>query len=346
MNLGLVFLFSSTTENPDRFFQGYLFHDADYVFGDKGFEAFCRARGVNRVAGEDGCYIQAEKTDDGFHRFSTDYHGFKKLFYFWDSGFWAVSNSLYQLALHIRRHGYAVEPDESQLAAMTTEGTFYPSGRGSFFSQMTSFDTIIRGVRLVPADCVLWIGPAGVRLENVIHELPDSDYHYQLGHYIDKWIGRLRTLASESSVPIFCDLTGGLDSRAVFGLLLKAIEGNDAVRDKRIQIRCGMSRRARKDHAIANRICRHYGLSLNGRLRRSRRWLNGKTSYALWKDLCLGIYHPIYFPNTFPAGNIVHLGGGGGGKPPSLLRTVPGRACTRSVCCPAGAEHFAPFGTK
>jgi hypothetical protein len=51
---------------------------------------------------------------------------------------------------------------------------------------------------------------------------------------------------------------------------------------------------------------------LNGRLGRSLVSLNGQASYALWKDLCLGVYHPICFPNTFPSGGIVHFGGGGG----------------------------------
>jgi hypothetical protein len=340
----LEFLFSAKTENPDRFFQGYFFHNADYVFGEGGFEAFCRARELDRLLREDGCYVQAEKQQGGYYRFSTDYNGYKKLFYFWDSGFWVVSNSLYQIAAHIREHGYRVLPDSSQLAAMATEGTFYPSGRGSFFSQLTSFDTIVRGVRLVPADCALWIGSSGVRMERTIHpHSPDDNYRYQLERFISTWIGRFNTLVNDPCVQISCDLTGGLDSRAVFALLLSAVRGCDSSIASQLQIRSGPGFGAWKDRAVAARICKHFGLSLNGRPATRPIWLNGKASYALWKDLCLGVYHPIYFPSESPSGRIVHLGGGGGENQRPFYSQFPGAPSadsfvarrTRNLVCSA-----------
>lgn len=324
MRSDLVFLFSSKTENPDRFFRGYFFHGADYVFGEGGFEAFSRARGLNRLVREDGCYVQAEKQQGRCYRFSADYHGYKKLFYFWDDGFWVVSNSLHRISVHIRQHGYRVLPDNSQLAAMATEGTFYPSGRGSFFSQLTSFDTIIRGVRLVPADCALWIGSSGVRMEKTIHHPPDGSYGCQLGHFISTWIGRLNTLVDERTVQISCDLTGGLDSRAVFALLLSAAHGCDFHIANQLQIRSGKGLGMWKDRAVAAKLCEHFGLSLNGRLRRNPIRLNGSGSYTLWKDLCLGVYYPIYFPNAFPSGDIVYLGGGGGENHRPFYSQFPG----------------------
>jgi hypothetical protein len=312
MSSDLVFLFSSEKENPERFFQGYFFHDADYVFGQTGFEDFRLARGLDRLAREDGCYVLAEKQLGGY-RFSADYNGFKKLFYFWDNGFWVVSNSLRRISVQLRKHGYPVLPDVSQVAAMATEGTFYPSGRGSFFSQLATFDTIVRGVRLVPADCALCIGPSGVRLEKVICTPSDAPYRDQLGHFISTWIGRLRVLVNAPSVQISCDLTGGLDSRAVLALLLSAVHGSDLGIDDHLQIRSGgQGIRARKDRTVASKICRHFGLALNGEPAKSPKWLKGSTAYSLWKDLCLGVYHPIYFPNAAPSGDIIHFGGGGG----------------------------------
>jgi hypothetical protein len=318
-----VFLFSDKTENPDRFFQGYFFYDSDYVFGEGGFEAFCQARGLNRLIREDGCYVQAERQKGGYYRFSADHSGYKKLFYFWDNRFWVVSNSLHRISAHLRQHGYRVLPDSSQLAAMATEGTFYPTGRGSFFSQLTSFDTIIRGVRLVPADCALWIGPSGVRMEKTIHHLP-NDYQDQLGRFINTWIGRLNTLVNDPSVQVSCDLTGGLDSRAVFALLLGAVRGRDSDITNQPQIRSGPGLAAWRDRAIAARICKHFGLSLNGRPGMKPTRLNAQACYALWKDLCLGAYHPINFPSTSASGGIVHLGGGGGENHRPFYSQFPG----------------------
>ncbi len=308
----LVFLFSNEAANPDRFFQGYFFHESDYVFTERGFDAFRRARGATRPEREDGCYVVAERQQGGDYRFSADYSGFKKLFYFWDSGSWVVSNSLYRIAVHLRRHGYPVVPDNAQLAAMAAEGTFYPSGRGSFFSQLTCFDTVISGVRLVPADSALLIGPSGVRTEKVGHRHGDQGYSTRLEHFIGTWIGRLATLMREPTIRISADLTGGLDSRVVFALLLGALRSSNPGIGKRLQIRSSTASGARRDRAVAAAICRTFDLPLNGRAGRRQTWMNGETSYALWKDLCLGAYHPIYFPGAFPTGNFIHLGGGGG----------------------------------
>jgi hypothetical protein len=326
----LVFLLSSKTAKPDRFFQGYFFHGTDYVFGAGGFEAFGRAKGLNRVVREDGCYVQAEKQQGGDYRFSADYNGYKKLFYFWDDGFWLVSNSLPRIAAHMRQHGYPVRPDDSQVAAMAAEGTFYPSGRGSFFSQLTSFDTIIRGVRLVPADCALRIGASGVSLEPVIQHPPDDSYEHQLGKFISTWLGRLNTLVNEPALQISCDLTGGLDSRTVFALLLGAVHGYDPGISEQPQIRSGMGLMHRKDRAVATRLCEHFSMPLNRRLRKNPVWLNGKTSYGLWKDLSLGAYHPIYFPSALPSGDLVHLGGGGGESHRPFYSQFPGAPSAHS----------------
>ena len=312
MTSDVVFLFSSRLENPSRFFQGYFFHNADYVYGQAGFEAFCQSRGIRRPVREDGCYVLAEKTDGGY-LFSADFCGFKKIFYFWDSEFWAVSNSLYRLAEYLSQNGYPVRPNNCQLAAMATEGTLYPSGRGSFFSQMTSFDTIVRGIQLVPIECTLRIGSTGVRVEKAVNQAANETYRGQLERFLDTWLGRLATLMQQDPLQICCDLTGGLDTRATFALLISALRGSGSEIDDHIRLRTGGDGyQARRDRRVASDLCNYAGLALNGRLARKPRWLRGKESYVRWRDLCLGVYHPIYFPNTSPSADIVSLGGGGG----------------------------------
>lgn len=312
MTSDVVFLFSSKLENPSRFFQGYFFQKADYVYGQAGFEAFCQTRRIRRPVREDGCYIQAEETRSGY-RFSADFSGFKKIFYFWDGGFWAVSNSLYRLAEHLSQNGYPVRPNVCQLAAAAAEGTFYPSGRGSFFSQMTSFDTIVRGIRLAPIDCTLRIGSAGARVEKEICQATDDDYRGQLGRFLGTWIGRLETLMQQDPLQISCDLTGGLDTRTIFALLLCALRRSGSEIDDHIRFHTGGGGYlARRDRNVASSLCKYAGRALNGRLARKPKWLRGKDSYLRWRDLCLGVYHPIYFPNTSPSAEIIYLGGGGG----------------------------------
>jgi hypothetical protein len=306
-----TFLFSSTTGNPEHFFQGYFFHGTDYVFGQAGFDEFSKRRGVNRLVREDGCYVQMEK-QNGRWRFSADYSGFKKIFYFWDDGFWIVSNSLYRIVRCMRREGFPVRPNHAQLAAAATEGTFYPSGRGSFFGQLTTFDTIIQGVRCAPMNGALWIGSSGAQIEKDEPSRAGGDYRDHLARFIGTSAARLQTLMREPAIQIACDLTGGLDSRTVFALLLSGIGNFGSGAGKRLQIRSSTEPKARKDRAIAAGICADVGLSLNGPLKQKPKRLSGDTSYALWRDLCLGAYHPISFPYAAISPGTICLSGGGG----------------------------------
>lgn len=317
-----TFLVCSNTKHPEHFFQGYFLHDTDYVFGEAGFDAFSRRRGVNRLVREDGCYVQMERRKDGC-RFSADYSGFKKILYFWDDGFWIVSNSLYQIVKCLRRNGYPAQPNIAQLAAAATEGTFFPSGRGSFFGQLTTFDTIVQGVRCAPMNSALWIGSSGVQIEKDESPHPGGDYRDNLTRFIRTWTARLQTLISDPTVQIACDLTGGLDSRVVFSLLLGGIGGSGDV-GKRLQIRSSTQAQARRDEAVAARICSHLGLSLNCPLNERPKRLSGGLSYALWRDLCLGVYFPISFPYAAISPRMIHLSGGGGENHRPFYGQFPG----------------------
>jgi hypothetical protein len=307
---GATFLVSSDAERLDHFFQGYFFHDADYVYGEAGFEEFSKTRGLSRLVREDGCYVQMERRGDRY-RFSADYSGYKKIFYFWQRGFWVVSNSLCQIVEQLRRTGRPVVPNITQLAAAAAEGTFYPSGRGSFFSQLTTFDTVVQGVRCVPVDRALWIGASGVETEKDESRRPEGDYRNLLARFVSTWTARLQSLLRDPAIQIAGDLTGGLDSRVVFALLLNAT-GSAHSAGKRLQIRSSIQPKERKDHAVAANLCSRFGLSLNGRLKERPRRLSGTSSYRLWRDLCLGVYFPVYFPFAAMSPRIIHLGGGGG----------------------------------
>jgi hypothetical protein len=323
INSDSTFLFSSKAEIPEHFFQGYFFQDSDYVVGEAGFDAFSRKRGINRLTREDGCYIRMEERN-GRYRFSADYSGFKKIFYFWESGFWIVSNSLYRIVGCLRRNGYAVQPNLAQLAAAATEGTFYPSGRGSFFGQLATFDTIVQGVRCAPVNSTLWIGSSGVRIEKDDLSVPEGDYRAHLTRFISTWVARLETLASDPTIQITCDLTGGLDSRAAFALLLSGIGNSDLAAGKRLKVWSSPQPTARKDHAIAARICSQLGIPLNGPLKKKPKRLSGGSSYTLWRDLCLGTYHPISFPYAAMSPRMIRLSGGGGENHRPFYGQFPG----------------------
>jgi hypothetical protein len=161
-------------------------------------------------------------------------------------------------------------------------------------------------------DGALEIGPSGVRIEKDEAPRPGGDYRDRLTRFISIWTARLQTLTREPFAQIACDLTGGLDSRVVFALLLSGIGDSGFDAGKRLQIRSSVQAEARKDHTVAARICSQLGLSLNGSLKEKPKRLSGELSYALWRDLCLGVYWPIYFPYAAISPRMLHLSGGGG----------------------------------
>jgi len=294
---------------PDELLSGYFFHGADFVLGKAGYAAF-RAAGGPAPLAEDGCYIHALREGDGY-RFAADYCGYRKIFYIHSPGFWAVSNSLWQIARAMRAAGLEPRPDPVELAAMEAEGTLIPTGRGMFFSQLTTFRTVIEGVRLLPRDSALRIGPGGATELPLPPRPTGQDYAATLARALGLWSARIAGLV-QAGWQLSADLTGGIDSRTVLALLMAGSGG------QALFPRSNLNDRGRADLRVAQDLCRHLGLAHNAPLPQRPPALPAPEAFAAWRDLCLGAYHPIYFPRHRLTPGIAHFGGGGGGNQRSV----------------------------
>lgn len=301
----LSFLLSSDQPLPESLFQGYFFSGTDFV---QGAEGYARFRQTNPAPfREDGTYVVAARDGDDLV-LTTDYSGYKKLFFYAQGRDWVVSNSLFQIAQQLRAMGKTPEPNLAQVAAMAAEGTVFPTGRGMFFGQLTTFETIIAGVQMVPSFMALRVGPNGAAPEPLQPCHSTGEYGDLLARFMAVWAGRFATLASRAQTQISVDLTGGIDSRAVLALaLLGAGAGG-------LHVRSNLNRRGQKDLQIAQGLCRALGVQHNRPLAPKPRRPAGQQGYAIWRELCLGAYFPIYFPQTEPDPTVVHFGGGGGGN--------------------------------
>lgn len=298
-----TFIFSTVLKNPDHYFQGYCFHAANYIYGDIGAAEYREETGRIIGQGEDGCYVSIHKEGKRFI-VSNDFSGFKKVFYFWRPGFWVVSNSISLLVKHLNDFGVSVSPNFSQLAAMAI------GKNSSFLNQLTSYTTIANGVYLVPLGHTLSIGNDGVSLINSQIIDRKETYKDALHHFLNLWVSRFETLLSKN-ILIKSDLTGGLDSRAVFSILQKARQ-RLGVSKATIGINCGASRTSTADREVAAAICKSQSMVLNERLPPSPGKFNGYQSYQSWRQLCLGVYYPIYFPMSHPVSDRISFSGGGG----------------------------------
>lgn len=295
-----VFLCASNLDNPKKMFQGYCFVGSDYIFGEEGRSKFEEEYEVSIEGGEDGCYVVSSFQDD-VYSFSCDYSGNKKIFYYWDNGFWVVSNSIFLIVEHLKKSGIFIKPNFSQLATISVD-------KGNAFNQIYSENTFVDNIKLLPVGYTLEVSTSNIRFVFVKPDIIISSYEEGLKLFISTWISRLAGLI-ESGVEIQSDLTGGADSRTVFALLTKAVEVAGA--SEKPKIRSGSTPDNDLDLRIATAITEKYDFLINDRLKTKIQRYSAMESYHSWKTLCLGVYHPVYFPNNGPNSNIVRLGGAG-----------------------------------
>ncbi len=294
------FLFASNIENPKVFFQGYCFVETDYIFGDGGREQFYRQTGLKIEGGEDGCYVTVQTLDDTY-LFSSDFYGYKKLFYYWTPKVWIVSNSIFLICEHLKKSNIFLKANYSQLSTVGIH-------RSLFFNQIYCVNTIVEGVKLLPVGFSLNISKSGYTINKIENNTKFKSYRDGLSSFISTWTARLAGLIN-NGIDIQSDLTGGLDSRTVFTVLKTATE---LITDsKRLPVLRSGATEDNKDLKIATVIAEAYGFPINEKSSLITNRFSGEESFLSWKSLCLGVYHPIYFPSYGPQPSVVALAGGG-----------------------------------
>lgn len=182
----------------------------NYIFGEEGFKQYTKDYGIDI----DGCYVFAKKINDSFH-ISSDYYGYKKIFYYWSSDFWVVSNSLYLIANHLKDSGVVIKPQYSQIAYIGKKR------EGFFLDQLYSLNTAIQGVKLLPVGKRLIISDTDIQICDLNEERGFESYEEGLSYFLGVWIARIAGLLAHG-IYVKSDLTGGLDSRAVFAIVKKS----------------------------------------------------------------------------------------------------------------------------
>lgn len=301
----VTYLFSSEKKNPDYFFQGYCFYKNHYIYGDSGGNEFLLDHGHAVPAGQDGCYVSVEKSA-GIYKFKSDYHGYKKVFYYECGDVWIVSNSLYLIARHMNEIGVDLEPNYCELLALRSKGMFY--------QQPSSFYTIIKNVYLVPPNSILEVGGSyPLKVKKNRSSVNFSDYNKSLSFFIETWVSRLETILSNCNVFPTIDITGGVDSRAVFALYLMASKRLGGFH-KTPRFNCGSISGEDKDLEVASFICEKYSLPLNKSNGEKYQKFSSDERISIWRDICLGNYGPVYFPKHRPRFDSVAFNGTGGGN--------------------------------
>lgn len=250
--------------------------------------------------GEDGAYVVTRPTDAGIE-LGTDYSGLQKLYYFTDHRAWCISNSVSRLAEHLREHDVRLKVNFAQLQALNAGKTLT--------AQLSSFETPLHGVRLVPSMCTLVVSEGGLSLRPLPSPEPVS-YDQALTEFLTIWRARITTLLRDPRASVTADLTGGVDSRAVFALLQSS--ANSSSSQAKFDLLSHTSERWSADLRSARTVARRYGTDLNLGLAPSPRRAGGVSRYQVWRELSLGTYLPIYFHRHEASPFRIHFHGGGG----------------------------------
>ncbi len=296
-----TFIVTSDGRPVERFFQGYFFHEADFVFGEEGLTRFEAATGIAVSGGLDGCYVIAHREGDSLV-FSTDHAGYKMLYYYHDGSTWAVSNSLAQIVDFLRASRIAITPNYSQLANIMAPGTAS--------SQLFSHETTVRNIRLAPRSTNLVVRPDRVAFEPWA-EVPAEEYRVGLGNHLDTWVRRFETFALTPGIGVSVDITGGLDSRTNFGLITlakKRLGGQGAYP----RLNCGFTPTKTDDLDVAVQLTDHYGLALNDERKFPGYPLSSQECYQRFRDLNVGVSYTLYQVVEGPTPNQISFGGAGG----------------------------------
>ncbi|MGP5793697.1 hypothetical protein ACTXP0_11760 [Psychrobacter celer] len=308
MNSSVTYLLSSFKENPDNLFQGYCFVNKDLIVGEAGAYKYFNETGQDIQFGEDGCYVLAKKIEEGY-LVGSDCSGYKKILYFHDArtGHWAVSNSLNVLIEHLKENAVNITPNIPLISLMAESA--------KLFQHPVTFNTIVNEIKVLPLNTTLIIGNNVLKVCKIDEiKCVGTNYHDILLNFVNIWVSRFLTLLNCESTQIQQGLTGGVDSRALFSL---SNYSNSIIKDKvgaDYRLVSSLTRGDDTDIKIAQKISERYGYRLNNKSPSlyNPKPLSSKERYYGWKDICLGLYYPIYFPYSRVDFRKIAIGGHGG----------------------------------
>ncbi|WP_180062361.1 hypothetical protein [Acinetobacter sp. YH12120] len=280
-------------------FNGVAYVGSDIIIGETSFIEYLKDnRDLSLSEGRFTAVYSTDEQQDNWIA-CTDDCGQGLIFYYSNGQEWAISNSFLYLAEFLHRKRVVLNFNFSTVLGF--------SAFHSTTEQLISHSTLVKEIKLLKMDEYINI------IDNVFHikrknQKNVTSYFDQMVFYRNKWASRLDALYNRFSDNFSCDITGGYDSRTIFGLLYSS--GVDL---SRINMRS--NRLLQDDFVVAKELSNYYGFNLNTSSFKHKVAYSTETAFELWKYGNLGIYFPIYFSvnDYVQTSNIQMHGAGGGG---------------------------------
>ncbi|WP_156000872.1 hypothetical protein [Thioalkalivibrio sp. ALJT] len=298
------FLYSSFGKSElSSHFSGFAYNSRSLILDKEGAEGFVEKYGFEELAKLQGQFCSLVKEKDSFYLI-TDILGSEPVFYYSSSQGWAFSNSLYHLAQHLIDNKVSLSINDSVAE--------YFGLKYSLCEQLIGPQTFVREIFLMMQGEMLQIdtdsslNAVAVSLIKTPNKKSYKKKSYS-GCVVDgvREVGNvLHTLEKLYPGSISIDLTGGVDSRVVFGIASRALESID-------KIHVTSSVNQKRDYEVAKKITKYFDIKLDNR--KPSVIKNDELSYKTWKAFNLGVYAPISKPVLSPNRHEwFHVHGGAG----------------------------------
>ncbi|GAA5098814.1 hypothetical protein [Wohlfahrtiimonas larvae] len=225
------------------------------------------------------------------------------LYYFQSSDYWAVSNSFYKLVEELKKKKINTE--------IYLPGLYSYKIKHSLGGQPLNYNTLICNIKILPRDYCIKIKSQTLILEKRTYVLPNitnvNEYRLTLHKVILSQISVLNTLVDLlPTQSVRCDLSGGMDSRVVFGICSNI---DNAAK----KIKFASNRKLEDDYFIAQKIAQYFGIVLdNSSIGNYKQIVTDKEQFLLYKYGNSGVYDCIYKPHYVFTPKTLHVHGAGG----------------------------------
>lgn len=284
-------LYSSWANFREHQFSGMAFTDRAVIVGSDGYDKYLLENNDFDILkiNEGRFSVIHKKNDEVFAR--TDCMGQDLIFYYCSPNGFAISNSFIWLARHLKENNISLSIDFDVLHLWRINH--------SITQGLISSDTYFNEIKLLPRDSILKITKTfdGFKKSflsidlNLINDenLIDKDVYGSLVRSgVSKMASRSFSLISYYKDRVKVDITGGVDSRLVLGII--ASSGLNLS-----EINFQSNEKWKSDFEVANNLSNKLGFQIKNKnipVVRS----SSEAAFDLWKIGCAGVYSPIYIP--------------------------------------------------
>jgi len=149
----------------------------------------------------------------------TDSFGLMQLFTYEENNYFAISNSFIYLVQFLKKKGVKL--------SVNTDSVYLARGNKlPYIGSQLFITTLCNEIKLVPSFTLISLGKNTISQKSIFASEITSPliYEEELNQYINTTLCRIKTLSDNFDIQ--CDLTGGLDSRVILGLVHRVQKKN------------------------------------------------------------------------------------------------------------------------